>query len=116
MAEPQMTPENGAVVLALYAIARIVETFMKQLIGLFKRKNADDAKAREDAKTENAEREQWLAINKMREDLADHEKEDASAFATLNATQSSILRSLERMEPKVDALHRRSTGQVKRND
>lgn len=114
MAEPQMTPENGAVVLALYAIARVVEAFMKQLIGLFKKKNADDTKAREEAKTENAEREQWTAINDIRKDLAAHEKEDASAFATLNATQSSILRTLERMEPKVDALHRRSTGEVKR--
>jgi hypothetical protein len=114
MAEPQMTPENGAVVLALYAIARIVETFMKQLIGLFKRKNAEDKQAREDERAEAAEREQWAAINLLKEKHAEHEKEDASAFATVHAEQKHQSAILHEIKADVKQVLRRSTG--KHND
>jgi hypothetical protein len=110
MADPQMTPENGAAVLALYAIARVFETFGKKVLGFFRKARDEDKEAREIEKAEASERDQWTEINKLKERHADHEKEDATAFATVHAEQKHQSAILNEIKADVKTVLRRSTG------
>lgn len=91
------------------AIVMAVKEVGMGIIKALRRKASDDKQARADAKAENAERDQWDKIGKIEADLNQHRIDDAAAFATLNANQSTIIEAVRRIETKVDIIHRRST-------
>lgn len=82
------------------------------IIKALRRKSAEDREAREEAKVENAERDQWGAINKLRDDLASHRQDDAKAFAELSTKVDRTHEDVRETKSDIKTLLRRSTGDV----
>ena len=101
-----------AIAAGVTAVVEVIKAGFNMLAKLFRKKNADDKQARDDAKADTEKRDLWDKVNKIDDDLSQHRVDDAAAFATLNTTQSSILKAVERIETKVDTIYRKSTGKT----
>lgn len=78
---------------------------IRELINYFRKRDKDkDEKDVEDA--------QWTEINKLKEKHAEHEKEDATAFATVHAEQKHQSAILNEIKQDVKTVLRRSTGKA----
>lgn len=91
---------------------------LRELIGgvikTLRRKAADDKQAREDAREENAEREQWAAIQSVRQAQAEHERLDAQIHTELRTKGERMAEDLKEIKSDIKTLLRRSTGDVPR--
>jgi predicted RNase H-like nuclease (RuvC/YqgF family) len=84
------------------------------IVKAIRRKAADDKQAREEAREENAEREQWSAIQTVRQGQADHERQDAQIHTELRTKVDRMHEDLKELKSDVKTLLRRSTGDVPR--
>lgn len=103
---------TGVIAAGIYAVARAIEGGFSMLAKLFKRKNAEDAKAREEARQENAERDQWAKMNKIEDRVTQHELDDVQRFATLEAKVDRAIEDIREVGKDVKTMLRRQTGEV----
>lgn len=97
---------------AMSAVVLALKEIGAGLMKLVRRKAADDKAARAEAKEEDGERDQWQALNSLRDQLAKHEKDDAKAFGELNTKIDRTHEDVREMKSDIKALLRRPTGDV----
>lgn len=112
MADIETNATTVGIAAALIALKEIGMGIWKAL----RKGNADRKQAREEAKVENAERDQWTAINALKDAQAAHELHDASIHTTLITKVEAIEKKQDEMASDIKTLLRRSTDQIKRSN
>lgn len=106
MADIETNLTTAGIATALIALKEIGMGIWKTL----RKGNADRKREREEAKTENGERDQWVAINDLRKDFQQHRLDDAQSFASLESEQKHSSEILREIKADVKIVLRRSTG------
>lgn len=106
MADLETNATTAAIAAGLIALKEVGVNIWKTL----RRGNADRKREREEAKTENGERDQWTAINELRKDFSQHRLDDAQSFASLESEQKHSSEILREIKADVKTVLRRSTG------
>lgn len=84
------------------------------ILRALKRRDVKDDKRFEDARADNAERDQWSRINELGMAQAKHEKDDAAIHSEFRTMLAGIAKRQDEMAGDVKTLLRRSTDQIKR--
>lgn len=93
---------------AVIALKEVGAGIMKVL----RRKSVEDAKARQDAREDDAERDQWAAINTLKDSQAGHERQDAQIHTELRTKVDRMHEDMKEIKSDIKTLLRRSTGDI----
>jgi len=99
---------------AIAALVVAIRDIGGGVLKAMRRKRVEDKQAREEAKEENSERDQWAAINSLKDAQALHEKEDAGLHSELRTELKRTSADVAEMKSDIKTLLRRATGELPR--